>query len=193
MPEPIFITTNKGDKIRILTPDEFDRFTAAIPDKMPHLKTLFNIAFFTGMRYVEIQRLHKHPEWWQKDRGTIYLPREAQLKVKRTTPERYIPLPPQLIGEMPYFFKNKQPPQRKVWGENIKRWAIKSGFESDLGFTPKMTRASIESWMFMAGIPVNQICLRQGHDKLTSLNHYQAIPFKESEKIEIRKRLSSWI
>lgn len=199
MPEPIYITTEKGSKIRILTPDEYDIFVASIPiDKSPHLKTLFTISFFTGMRYIEIQRLYLHPEWVQKERGVIYLPREAQLKVKRVTPERYIPIPIQLIDLLPYFFKNKQPPTRDIWDRNLKRWAVKAKFsesESEsIGFVAKMTRATIESWM-MVSYPerVNWICLRQGHDKLTSLNHYQAIPFKESEKIEIKKRLASWI
>lgn len=199
IPEPIYITTEKGQKIRILTPDEYDTFVAAIPiEKTSHLRTLFTIAFFTGMRYIELQRLYIHPEWVQKDRGVIYLPREAQLKVKRVTPERYIPIPQQISDLLPYFFKNKHPPVRKVWDENLKRWAVKSKLaESEdkaIGFVAKMTRASIESWM-MAVYPekYNWVCLRQGHDKLTSLNHYQAIPFKESEKVEIKRRLSSWI
>jgi hypothetical protein len=187
--EPIFLTTEKGFKIRILTPYDYDTYVVHI-DK-DYLRTVFNIAFWSGMRYVEVQRLHRHPEWWLRERRTIYLPREAQKKVKRVAPERYIPVPPQIQNELPYFFKNRKPPSLKVWNDNLKRWARKAGFDT-LGITAKMTRASIESWMYAAGMLPSVICQRQGHDKLTSLNHYMAIPFTEAEKAEIKKRLAGW-
>jgi len=81
----------------------------------------------------------------------------------------------------------------KVWGENLKRWAGKAGITTE-GIVPKMNRATIETWMYVAGIPMNEICLRQGHDKLTSLNHYQAISqaFTSGEIHEIKKRLAGW-
>jgi len=47
--------------------------------------------------------------------------------------------------------------------------------------------------MVAAGIPLNIVCLRQGHDKLTSMNHYQGLPFTEAEKVEIQRRLAGWI
>jgi len=190
MPESIFLTTNKGFKIRILTPYDYDTFVANI-DK-DYLRTIFNLCFWSGMRYIEVQRLYDHPEWVLKERKNIYLPREAQQKVKRLAPERYVPIPPQITGELAYFFKNMKPPVLKVWNDNLKRWAIKSGFDV-MGISPKMTRASIESWMYQAGIETGKICQRQGHDKLTSLNHYMAIPFTEAEQIEIKKRLAGWI
>jgi integrase len=192
MPEPIFITTEKGMKIRILSPSDKDALTKAI--KQDYLKTLFEVCFWTGMRFVEVQRLHEKPDLVMKERQQILLTRDEQRKVKRISPERYIPIPPQLQVVLPYFFKNKKPPTAKVWGENLQRWAAVAGITDDdcTGIVPKMTRHSIESWMFSAGIPSNWICLRQGHDSMTSLNHYQAIPFTEAEKIEIKRRLSGW-
>lgn len=189
MVEPLFLTTDKGRKIRILTPFDYDIFVANI-DK-DYLATLFNVCFWTGMRYVEVRRLYQHPEWVLKERKTIHLPREAQRKAKRTTPERIIPIPPQISGELSYFFKNKKPPSRKVWDDDLHRWAKKSDFDT-LGITSKMTRASIESWMYAAGMLPNDICLRQGHDNLTSLRHYQVLAFTEAEKYEIKKRLAGW-
>ncbi len=189
MPEHIYLTTEQGHKIRILTPYDYDLFVSKV-DK-DYLRTIFNIAFWTGMRYIEVQRLYNNSSWVLKERKTIYLPREAQKKVKRTTPERYIPIPPQINGELAYFFKNQKPPHIKVWNDNLKRWAVNA--EMDIkGISPKMTRASIESWMYQAEIETGKICQRQGHDRLTSLNHYMAIPFTEAEKIEIKKRLSGW-
>ncbi len=189
MTEPIFLTTDMGFKIRILTPYDYDTFVAKI-DK-DYLRTIFNVAFWSGMRYIEVQRLYEHPKWILKERKTIYLPREAQQKVKRLAPERYIPIPPQINGELAYFFTNIKPPVLKVWNDNLKRWAKKAGFDI-IGISPKLTRASIESWMYQAGIFPSVICQRQGHDKLTSLNHYMAIPFTEAERIEIKKRLAGW-
>ena len=40
---------------------------------------------------------------------------------------------------------------------------------------------------------MNFICLRQGHDSFTSMNHYQALPFTEAEKAEIKRRLAGWV
>lgn len=192
MTEPLVLTTDKGDKIRILTPFEYDTFVANI-DK-DYLRTLFNLCFWTGMRYIEVQRLYEHQDWILQMRRAIHLPRDAQLKAKRVAPERNVPIPAQLQGELAYFFKNQKPPVLKVWGENLKRWAKKAGIEP-IGITPKMTRATLESWMYAAGISPNDICLRQGHDKLTSLNHYQTLSalFLESERTEIKKRLAGWV
>jgi integrase len=191
--EPLFLTTDTGQKIRILTPHEHDAILRVI--QMDHSRTLFNIAFFTGMRYIEIERLHEHPEWVFKDRKIIHLDREAQRKVRRSTPERNVPIAPQIQGELPYFFRNKKPPSIQVWNRNLKRWAKNAGISEDgEGIVPKMCRASIETWMYLAGIPAEQICLRQGHDKLTSLNHYQAFTgaFTIAEKEEIKTRLAGW-
>jgi hypothetical protein len=173
--------------VRILTPYDYDCFVANI-DK-PYLGTVFNVLFWSGMRYIEMKRFHSHPQWWMKERKAIHLPAEAQKKWKRTRIERYItPIPPQLEVELPYFFRNKAPPVRKVWNENMKRWAFKAGLDVT-GISAKTTRASVESWMVAAGFPMNVICLRQGHDHITSMNHYQGLPFTEAEKIELKKRL----
>jgi hypothetical protein len=37
------------------------------------------------------------------------------------------------------------------------------------------------------------VCLRQGHDSLTSMNHYQGLPFMDGERAEISKRLAGWV
>lgn len=184
--EPIFVR-----KVRILSPQDYDIFVANI-DKVFH-KTIFEVAMWTGMRYIELQRLHDHPEWYQPARKTIHLPEEAVHKSKRKQIERNIhPIPPQIEGVLPYFFNGKRPPTNKVFNENLKRWAAKAGFDPK-GFSAKTTRKTIESWMVVAGIPVNVVCLRQGHDELTSMRHYQGLNFTDVEKAEIKKRLAGWI
>lgn len=187
--EPIFITTDGGQKIRILVPEDLDALLAVI--EKDHLRTLLSVCFWTGMRYVEVRRLRKHPEWIMEGRKQIKLDREAQQKPKRVAPERYVPIPPQIEGELKYFFKNKQPPSPQNWNKDLVRFAEKAGIGTE-GILPKSTRCSIESWMFAAGLPESWICLRQGHDKLTSLKHYQGIPFSEAEVLEIKHRIGGW-
>lgn len=177
--------------VRILSPNEYDVLVANI-DK-PYLRTQFDINFWSGMRYVEFQRFYDNPRWHMKERRTIHLPEEAVHKTKRKALERYIyPIPPQIESILAYFHSNKRPPGNKVCNDNYKRWAVKSGLDPR-GFTTKMTRKTIESWMVAAGIPLNVICLRQGHDMITSMNHYQGLPFSETEIHEIKRRLAGWI
>lgn len=186
MSENVYI---KG--VRIMGPFDYDRYVSII-DKT-YLRTIFEVSFWSGMRYVELQRLHAHPEWVMKERKAIHLPEEAQKKVKRKQRERYIfPIPPQLESVLPHFFDGPTPPCQKVWNGNLRRWAEKADMGAD-GFSSKMTRKSIESWMVAAGIPLSTICLRQGHDALTSMNHYQGLPFTGADMQEIKRRLAGWI
>jgi len=193
--EPIFITTESGQKIRILLPTDVDAILSVI--KKDHLRTLFSVCFWTGMRYVEVQRLHKHPEWIMEGKKQIILDRDTQQKPKRVAPVRYVPIPPQIQGELAYFFKNQKPPAPQNWNNDLKRFAEAADLGTPKipateGILPKATRASIESWMFAAGLPESWICLRQGHDKYTSLKHYQGVPFSEAEILEIKHRIGSW-
>jgi hypothetical protein len=191
MPEPIFLTKDKGQKIRIISPLDYDKIVHTI-DK-DYLRTIFNVAMWTGMRYVEIQKLHAHSEWVLRERKLIHLPREADRKIKRVAPARYVPVAPQIEGELNYFFNNKKPPCLQTWDVNLKRWTDKANLGTE-GISAKMTRVSIEIWMFTAGMLENDICQRQGHDRFTSFNHYQALTslFTETEKFEIQKRLAGW-
>ena len=102
--EPIFV---KG--VRILGPYDYDMIVANI--NKDYLRDIFDVCFWSGMRYVEVQRLYDHPEWIMKERRTIHLPEEAQKKTKRKQLERYIHLiPPQLESVLRYFFKGKNHP-----------------------------------------------------------------------------------
>lgn len=58
-----------------------DELVRSVP-KDEH-KTILEVCLWTGMRYVEVQRLYDCLEWWQASRRAIFLPEEAQKKVKR--------------------------------------------------------------------------------------------------------------
>jgi hypothetical protein len=51
-------------EIRILVPREYQRIKNVIPQKRH--RTLFDVLMITGMRYVEVQRLWDHKEWYKR-------------------------------------------------------------------------------------------------------------------------------
>jgi len=46
--------------------------------------------------------------------------------------------------------------------------------------------------MIAAGIIESTVCLRQGHDNLTSMRHYQGLAFSDDELRDIKKKLTAW-
>jgi hypothetical protein len=62
------------------------------------------------LRYVELQRLHDHPEWYYPDRNQIILPKEAQKKAKQKLIKRTIDkLPATFIYLFKAFMEAKKP------------------------------------------------------------------------------------
>lgn len=176
--------------IRILTPKEYETLKAVIP-KDSH-KTIFDILLITGMRYIETLRLYEHREWYNEKRNLIHLPEEAQKKSKRRQLERTIhPLPSMFSYILKDFWEGKKPPLEATWNKNLQRWAIAADI-NPYGLSVKTTRKTMESWMITAGVLESAVCLRQGHDSLTSMRHYQGLAFSDDELREIKKKLTSW-
>lgn len=181
------------NNVRVLTPIEYDQLVNGIAKS--HNRRRFLILFWGGMRYAEFQRFHAHPEWWDPSRNTIDLPFCAVKKKKRSRSQRqrYIRPLPELMNEIiDQFFLDPKPPTLQTWNANLKRWAEKAEL-NPIGLSAKSTRKSIESWMIRAGMPVHEVYLRQGHDELTSLRHYQGLPFTDSELQEIKRKLAGMI
>ncbi|MCO5381223.1 MAG: tyrosine-type recombinase/integrase [Methanosarcina barkeri] len=179
----------KGE-IKILTPADYLQLRSAIPKD--EYKTILDVLIVTGMRYIEVCRLYENREWYNERRNIIHLPPEAQKKHKRTQLERTIqPLPSMWGYTMNAFFNGKKPPVESSWNRNVQRWAVKAGM-NPYGISAKTTRKTIESWMISAGILESTTCLRQGHDSLTSMRHYQSLAFSEEEQRDIRKQLTDW-
>jgi integrase len=176
--------------IRILTPKNYEAIRNCI--KQDQHKTIFDVLLVTGMRYIEMLRLYEHREWYNERRNIIHLSEEAQRKHKRRQLERTIhPLPSMFNYILKDFFNGKQPPLEATWNKNIQRWAIEAGLQP-YGVSAKTTRKTIESWSIAAGILESTVCLRQGHDNLTSMRHYQGLAFNESEVNDIKKQLIAW-
>lgn len=176
------------DGTKVLTVEEFDKFLQVVPDKK---RVIFELNTITGMRYVELQRLHDNPKWYHKGRNQIILPAEAQKKVKQKLVKRTVDRLPSTFHYMfNDFLECKRPPDRVSWYRSLARWSKKAGIEPKVG--PKSPRKTIESWMLKAGIPEIEVYSRQGHDIKTSLNHYQALSFTDYELRDIEKRLLEW-
>jgi hypothetical protein len=177
--------------VRVLTPDDYDNILSQI-DK-PYQRRRFLILFWSGMRYAEFQRFYNHPEWYSKTRNAIHLPEWAQKKVKRKQLDRWVhPLPDLIHDYVSQFHDDPEPPTNQGWNQSLKRWAKAAGMDST-GISAKTTRKSIESWMIAGGVPENVVYLRQGHDRITSLQHYQGLPFTLGEKVEIKRRFAGWV
>jgi integrase len=179
----------KGE-IRILTPSEYQKLQSAITQDRH--KTLLDVLLITGMRYIEVQRLYEHPEWYIEKENIIHLPEEAMKKAERRQLERTItPLPSMFKYIMKDFHEARRPPDESNWNRGLMRWAIKAGIHP-YGISAKTTRKTIESWQVASGIEVTTICLRAGHDNLTSMRHYQGIAFNDEERTAIKKQLTDW-
>lgn len=177
-----------GDGTKVLTVEQYDIFLKCVPDwAVP----IFEVNSITGLRYIELQRLHENPNWYIKDRNQIILPKEAQKKVKQKLVKRTVDKLPSTFNYIfKEFIEGKKPPERSSWNRGLQRWSIKAGIEPKVGV--KTSRKTIESWMLKAGIPEIEIYGRQGHDPVTSLRHYQSLSFTDYELRDIKKRLTEW-
>jgi hypothetical protein len=177
-----------ADGTKVLTVEEFDKFLQVVPEAK---KVIFEINAITGLRYIELQRLHDHPEWYNKGRNQIILPKEAQKKVKQKLVKRTIDKLPSTFGYMfKLFLSGKRPPERTSWNLDLARYSAKACLSPKVNL--KTARKTIESWMLKAGIPEIEIYSRAGHDPATSLRHYQSLSFTDYEMRDIKKRLSEW-
>jgi hypothetical protein len=172
---------------RILRPSEYEILRNSLKSKY---QDKLDGLLLTGMRYVEAKRFLEHPEWY--DGTFIHLPEFAQKKAKRKQLERWIRLSD--LGRMiiPRFLKCKLP-SRTAWNQNMRRWGKNAGI-GDEGMCAKTTRKTYESWLcFYFPEQIHKVFGSQGHDDITSLQHYLSMPFVDEDKKLMRKWVEGWI
>jgi len=177
-------------KVRILRPNEYKALLRNCTK--PHHRTMLQALLYTGMRYIELQRLQKYPSWFDTD--FINLPRIADRKVMRTQPERTVRLNQTGKTVIEYFLRLDEPlPAYQNWRDNMRRWGERAKLDPQ-GLGVKTTRKTIESWlMFYYGQNrMAEIALSQGHDTLTSLNHYLNMPFTQVDRLEMQPLIEGW-
>ena len=80
----------------------------------------------------------------------------------------------------------------KVHGTGTCKDGVEIAGINPYGVSAKTSRKSHESWCVIAGIPISTICLKVGHDSLTSMNHYQGLAFSDDEVQDIKNQLAAW-
>jgi len=180
------IRTSRGIwKTRIFRPEEYEYVYEKANEKY---RIIFSCLLMTGMRYEELRRLRKHPEWIDRN-GFILLPAEAQKKEKRSSRERFIRLSYRGREAIKRLFDLEADLPANITVDNY----IKYNFREIEGFSLKSFRKTWESWLvFYFQKPLN-IAESQGHTMLTQLNHYISLPFTEEDKMKMRPYVEGWI
>ncbi len=184
--------------IRIFRPSELDSLIDGVVNICTKRSCeymwfeILNALLYTGMRYVELQRFAGHKEWFDKTTMSIYLPKEASRKKKRTMPDRYVYLSSQGVVIVDNFLRRvKKVPQLRS-----ANWILKKASEKTIGskgVSVKSFRKTWESWLVVSypnSIPL--ISMSQGHTELVSLKHYLNIPFSKEDIKEIKVRTAGW-
>jgi len=189
---PILKGKNEGTSTRVFRPYEVERLLKYGIIKPRH-KTMFRALLYTGMRYVEMQRFQKYPEWFDGD--FIHLPNhKASRKHKRKQPDRWVRLNNQgkMVIEL-FCNLTEDLPTYKGWNKNLKTWCKRAEIE-DRGVSAKSTRKTWESWlMFTYPTRILDIVGSQGHTTTISIQHYCNMPFTERDKVEIVKYVEGWV
>lgn len=177
--------------VRVFYPWELKKFISAIPKR--ELRTNFEALLYSGMRYVEAERLLEKPEMYMQSKGRIHLDDFAIRKKKVRIKERWVVLNP--IGRRvieTYIEAHHPLPSYNVWTDNLIRWSGMAGLKSDR-LSPKSTRKTWECYL-MTKYPVysNHIFLSQGHSDLVALKHYVNLPFDEQDKRDMEEFTYGW-
>lgn len=176
---------NNKRPFRILRPKEYE----AIRNQAGEHQINLDCLLLTGLRYQEAKELQKHPDWFDGD--FIHLP-ETKAKRQRQQMERFVRLSNLGKHLLPMFFKSKKLPHRKNWYNNLQLWSRKAQLDPT-GIGIKVTRKTWESWlMFCYPHRVSDIMLSQGHTLLTSIQHYQGLPFNEEDKKIMLKYITGY-
>ncbi len=183
---------------RILRPAEFlGLLEGASRDlSSPWGATFLELFLYTGMRYVEGQRFQWAGSLWLKG-SFIHLPKEAVLKSKRKQLERYVRLNPQGLVAVKNFLECPAlVPTWWGWTDQLRRWAKLGGIYPE-GLGPKTMRKTWESWLtyYYRTNPTagSFIALSQGHDSMTSLNHYLNLPFLPEDAVQMEPFVANWV
>lgn len=175
VPEPI-LKFARVKSVRVLRPLEYRAIANPRTD----------ILLYTGMRYVEAQRLHDNPEWYKPGLRQIHLPPTAILKEKRRQLDRWIRLNPPGVQAVETYLRGKKLPTDNAFGMAVRKWGAQAGLETE-GLGPKTFRKTWESWLVCVYPERSlQIAQNQGHTTATSLMYYLNMPFSEEEKSQMK-------
>lgn len=190
----------KKFKVRILRPSEYSLLRQGAVKN--HYQVQLDALLYTGMRYIEMRRLHSNPGWLDSS-GFVYLPQEAsgkalnpveyftrdgrkKIRRPRSQLNRWVKLNPQGLMAISLYLRGPQLPVWQTWTIWFKEWAERIGLEP-AGLGPKTTRKTWESWLtfYYRQDRFLEIVQSQGHTTGTSLGHYLSMPFLPKDKEEM--------
>lgn len=185
MKEKLF--RGKKKRTRILRPCELKDLIDAIP-KIEN-KERFEVLFYTGCRYTELQWLWEHPKAF--DGKNIHMP---STKPKAIQSDRYVRLNVMGKRAVERFLRHrKNLPSYVTFDENLKRWAAWANL-NDEGISIKSTRKTWESYLVVTyKNNREEIYLSQGHSMQTALDFYLGLDFDEEDKKEMKYYVDGWI
>ena len=172
---------------RVLRPWELKLLLNSIEKESNRIK--FEALLYTGVRYPEAIHLLEHPSIFK---GSTIIMKSS--KPKANVPVRYIRLTFEGKRAVQRFIDQKIPlPHYANWRKDLIRWARNAGLESG-GFGTKTTRKTWESWLTYTYVDRrDEVTLSQGHDRLTSLNHYLGLPYSKQDKEDMIPFVENWI
>ena len=177
--------------VRILRPWEAKKLIDSIPKKSQRL--IFEALLYSGMRYIEAQRLLEKRSMFEPNNKRIHLDNYAIRKAKIKMKERYVVLSPVGVRVIESFIDSiDKLTDYKTWTENLIRWANFAGISPNR-IGSKTTRKTWESWL-MTYYPhlTNHIFLSQGHNDMVALKHYVTIPFNDDDKNQMKEFVYGW-
>ncbi|NVM38037.1 MAG: hypothetical protein HWN81_20755 [Candidatus Lokiarchaeota archaeon] len=174
---------------RILRPREFKQLLEGCPKI--EMKNLLHTLLFTGMKYTELLKLHKNPEWFNRE--FIHIP-NIPSENRKSQVERWVNLTPagKIVVEYFLHYNKKTLPSYQSWVENLKCWARRANI-SNVGLNTKTTRKTWESWlMFYYPHLMLPIIKSQGHNVLSAIRYSLNLPFTEKDRFEMREFVEGW-
>jgi integrase len=199
-----------GGKTRIFScPEEYLRFREQLNDQY---RKMCDAALYSALRPVELRRLWKHPEWFDKTRRLINLPKGSIGKKKAPqwrsviltldgaiAVEKFLALE---LEERDIIVKTRTGsrkvhligPTDSAWHQALTGAAIRAGIEGGAdSVCPKMFRKTWLSWLVCAFEgKIARIAKSMGHSLKTLVDHYLGIGFTKAEQDSIGLKVAGW-
>lgn len=167
---------------RILRPYEFQQILSVIPKN--HLRNKFESLLYSGMKYIDLQKLHSNPDYWF-DSNAIHIPLTDETKSIRLNEKG--------IGALTQYLTCNSPlPFFTGWHKNLKRWAEKAGLDPQ-GIFLKTTRKTWETWLVICyPDKFKEIFKNQGYNRPKTLDYCKNLDFSAGDYEQMKTFTEGW-
>jgi integrase len=188
---PLFVSSETGRKVAVLTPREKNLL-------YEHLNMDYRIRcdflLYSHVRIAEGYWLIDHPECFREENGAIFLPNVEEIGKKRgTIKNRTIMLNPAGFAAVKKFFKDGVGlPRYQSMEEVLKRAGKDADFDVSY-LVPKMWRKTWISWA-MTSHPEKMSAIQHssGHNYATMQGHYITYGFRKEDRKDMEFETADW-